>query len=425
MKKAAIPESIVITNTSPTKYTRKFWFDDACIVDMDHFIKNLYTVKEKGVRPDFISSLIANDASKWFPDLSTEEPIRSPPTLTGSPESVTSLWMKKKIFVETLVGILPPEKNSVPCDFLLRLLRTANMVGVEMNYRYELEKRISLQLDQATLKELMIPAFDHTCATLLDVELVRRLVHRFLNLDSASKSRTSLVKVARLIDAYLAETALESNLTVSEFISLAGALPNHARIADDRLYQAIDTYLKVHPSVSKQERKILYRVINNQKLSPEASCHAAQNERLPVRAITQLLYSEQRKLNRQFDLSGSCKGLRSPNPPPPKPLVHCHSKRNMENQYMEIRRLREDVRMLQNRCNSMQGEIERLSQKKKMIFKWKKLGVPLFQSVSAVGRIEDGETEDKFEVDQQQTPVSMKTKLVNFFVKSPGSPFMA
>ncbi|KAI3861898.1 hypothetical protein MKW92_016361 [Papaver armeniacum] len=409
MKKVSPPtESTVISTTSPTKYTSKFWFDDACILDMDHFIKNLYVIKEKGVRPDLISSIIANYASKWLPDLSTEEPMKSPATLTGSPESVTALWMKKRFFVETLVGILPSEKNSVPCDFLLRLLRTANMVGVEMNYRAELEKRISLQLDQASLKELMIPAFDHTCGTLLDFELVLRLVHRFLNLDEVSKSGTSLVKVARLVDAYLAESALDTNLSLLEFISLAGALPKHARIADDGLYRAIDTYLKVHPNVSKQERKILCRVIDSQKLSPEASYHAAQNERLPVRAVIQVLYSEQTKLNRQLDWSGSFSGLRSPNPPPEAPPVRCHSKRDMANQHIEIKRLREDVHRLQNQCNTMQGQIERLMEKKKGIFRWKKLAVPMFQSVNAVGMIEDGEAADKV----GQTPVNMKTKLV-------------
>lgn len=68
------------------------------------------------------------------------------------------------------MSVLPPEKESVPCNFLLRLLRTAIMVRVDATYRVELENRISWQLDQASLKELMIPSFSHTCGTLLDVE---------------------------------------------------------------------------------------------------------------------------------------------------------------------------------------------------------------------------------------------------------------
>lgn len=120
------------------------------------------------------------------------------------------------------------------------------MVGIEPAFRSELEKRISWQLDEASLKELMIPSFSHTCGTLLDVELVIRLVKRFVSLDSeGAKSGAALVKVAKLVDCYIAEAAMDANLSLSEFVALAGALPAHARATDDGLYRAIDTYLKV------------------------------------------------------------------------------------------------------------------------------------------------------------------------------------
>lgn len=243
MKKlAAVPESV----TLPTQFMGEFWFDDACILDMDYFVRTLAGIKAKGVRPDLIGSIIAHYASKWLPDLAGEDSENGLKVFKHSPESVTSSWMKKRFFVETLVGILPPEIGSIPCNFLLRLLRTANMVGVEPSYRGELESRISWQLDQASLTELMIPSFSHTCATLLDVELVLRLVNKFVNLDdAANKSGVALVKVAKLVDCYLAEAALDSNLALQEFVALAAALPSHARATDDGLYRAIDTYLKV------------------------------------------------------------------------------------------------------------------------------------------------------------------------------------
>lgn len=221
------------------------WFDDACILDMDYFVKTLAGIKAKGVRPDLIGSIIAHYASKWLPDLTGDITEKGFSELENSPDNITASWMKKRFFVETLVGILPPERDSVPCNFLLRLLRIANMVGVEPTYRAELEKRVSWRLDQASLNELMIPSFSHTCSTLLDVELVMRLVKRFLNLDEASKSGAALVKVAKLVDCYLSEAAVDSSLSLSEFIDLAGALPSHARSTDDGLYRAIDTYLKV------------------------------------------------------------------------------------------------------------------------------------------------------------------------------------
>ncbi|CAJ1955144.1 unnamed protein product [Sphenostylis stenocarpa] len=385
------------------------WFDDECIVDIDYFVKTLSSIKQKGIRADLIGSIITHYASIWLPDLSASAE-NGVTTQFQSPESVTNSWMKKRFFVETLVNVLPPEKDSVPCNFLLRLLRTANMVQVDATYRAELENRISSQLDQASLKELLIPSFSHTCGTLLDVELVLRLVKRFMSMD---RDGAALVKVAKLVDCFLAEAAVDANLTLSEFRALAGVLPSHARAIDDGLYRAIDTYLKAHPSVTKQERKGLCRLLDSRKLTPEASLHAAQNERLPVRAVIQVLFSEQTILNRQVDWSGSF-SLRSPNGGGHDPLGRCLSKREMNAQQLEIRKLKEDVYRLQNQLNAMKLQMERLAVKKKGLFKWKRFGMPTFsRNVGEVEKIEEEEEEAEREVGcGRQTPKDTKTSLV-------------
>ncbi|XP_019155881.1 PREDICTED: coleoptile phototropism protein 1-like [Ipomoea nil] len=406
----ALPESGTLSSCKPMG---ECWFDDACILDMDYFVKTLSGIKAKGVRPELIGSIITHYASKWLPELTggggSEESIEKGGHLiikfeesssSSVAESVSASWMKKRFFVETLIGILPPEKDSIPCNFLLRLLRIGNMVGVEAAYRAELEKRISWQLEQATLRELMIPSFSHTCGTVLDVELVLRLVKRFIVSleDQAAVMRCSgssssgapplnlnlnLIKVAKLVDDYLAEAAVDSNLTMSQFIALAAPIPTHARPTDDALYRSIDTYLKAHPGVSKEERKRVCKLIDSRKLSAEASIHAAQNERLPVRTVIQVLLSEQTKLSkqlmRQLEWSGgsfisasagasggTCP--RSPNPPAPgaqqqQQDPRCMSKRDMNTiniQHLEIKKLKEEVLRLQTQCINMQAQIEKL-----------------------------------------------------------------
>ncbi|KAJ1376820.1 NPH3 domain [Sesbania bispinosa] len=397
MKNQSSPESVTFPAKSPSP---ECWFDD----DMDYFVKTISGIKAKGVHADLIGSIITHYASKWLPDLSAGDMAEEGLTLTltqfeeYSPESVTASWMKKRFFVETLVGVLPPEKDSIPCNFLLRLLKIANMVGVEATYRQELEKRISWQLDQASLKELVIPSFSHTCETLLDVELVTRLVKRFVSLDSSegARSAAALVKVAKLVDSYLAEAAVDANFSLSEFVTLVGALPSHARATDDGLYRAIDTYLKAHPSVSKQERKGLCRLIDSRKLTPEASLHAAQNERFPVRGVIQVLLSEQSKLNRQ--------------------------KREINAQHMEIRKLKEDLYRLQSQCNAIQVQVEGMVEKKKGLFKWKKFGIHGFSKgeVDVVDKTEQELLEGEAEFGRHTPAASeMKTRLVSVKGKSP------
>lgn len=160
--------------------------------------------------------------------------------------------------------------------------------------------------------------------------------------------------------------------------------------------------------MSKQERKGLCRLLDSRKLTPEASLHAAQNERLPVRAVIQVIFSEQAKLNRQVDWSGSF-SLRSPNGGlDPR----CLSKREMNAQQLEIRKLKEEVNKLQNQLNGMKVQVERLAAKKKGLFKWKRLGMPTFgRNVGGVERMEEEEEEAEREVGfGRETP--MKTSVV-------------
>lgn len=54
--------------------------------------------------------------------------------------------------------------------------------------------------------------------------------------------------------------------------------------------------LQAHPWLMDSEREQFCRLMNCQKLSLEASTHAAQNERLPLRVIVQVLFFEQLRL---------------------------------------------------------------------------------------------------------------------------------
>jgi hypothetical protein len=54
---------------------------------------------------------------------------------------------------------------------------------------------------------------------------------------------------------------------------------------------------QAHPTLTEHERKRLCRVMDCQKLSLDACMHAAQNERLPLRVVVQVLFSEQVKIS--------------------------------------------------------------------------------------------------------------------------------
>jgi len=103
---------------------------------------------------------------------------------------------------------------------------------------------------------------------------------------------------------------------------------------------------QAHPNTAKEERKSLCQLIDARKLTAEAAAHAVQNERMPVRSVMQVLFSEHGKLNRLAELSNSFSSQRSPNPALELP-GRCPSKREVLAQHQEVRRLREDVARLQ------------------------------------------------------------------------------
>lgn len=335
-----------------------WWVADVSSLSVQYFVKVISAIKSKGMRSDLVGAAVVQYALKWIPGLdedieSSVAPAPPDPNLPVGAANLTNaaendiafvdLQSKNRVMLESIVTILPSQKDSLACSFLLRMLRIANMLNVSVMCRKELERRVGMQLDQAILTDLLIPSFNHTNETLFDVDLVQRVVENFLMLEQTSpmmnnssmigsyngimsdhergggangmSSQNAKIKVAKLIDSYLAEVARDANLLVPKFQALAEELPEYARACDDGLYRAIDTYLKAHPATSEMDRKKLCRLMDCQKLSLDACMHAAQNERLPLRVVVQVLFCEQVKLRNA--ITGSALSHRPPLPHPP------------------------------------------------------------------------------------------------------------
>ncbi|XP_041992696.1 BTB/POZ domain-containing protein At1g03010-like isoform X1 [Salvia splendens] len=287
-----------------------WWGKSLSQLSLDLFQRVLSSVKTKGLKQDWISRILINYAQNSIQGL-----------VKGNISDV-DLQKKQRITVETITGLLPTQsrKSSVPMAFLSSLLKSSISASASTSCRSDLERRIGLQLDQAILEDILIPANPHgnSHAPMYDTDSVLRIFSIFLNLDEddddddaqlrdesemmydfdspGSPKQSSIIKVSKLLDNYLAEVALDSNLAASKLISLAELLPDHARMVYDGLYRAVDIFLKVHPNMKESERYRLSKTIDCQKLSQEACSHAAQNERLPVQMAVQVLYFEQIRL---------------------------------------------------------------------------------------------------------------------------------
>ncbi|XP_066323712.1 BTB/POZ domain-containing protein At1g03010-like [Miscanthus floridulus] len=242
-----------------------WWGKSVAALSLDFFQRLLSAVKAKGLKQETVTRILINYAQNSLHGLMARDVHRC-----GGSAANTDAVKKQCAVVEAIVGLLPAQskKSPMPMAFLSGLLKTAMSVSMSSICRADLEKRIGMQLDQAILEDILIAA--GACAgaatpgghgqqhALYDTDVVARIFSVFLNLDDdhneedagfdydspRSPKQSLLVKAAKLLDSYLAEVALDSNILPSKFISLVELLPDHARVVTDGLYRAVDIFLK-------------------------------------------------------------------------------------------------------------------------------------------------------------------------------------
>lgn len=301
-RKLAVPDKIIEDGMKLQEriesVPKDWWVEDICELEIDLYKRVMIAVKSKGrMDANVIGEALKTYAVRWLPD--------SLDALVSDDHT-----RRNKSLVETIICLLPSDKGvGCSCSFLLKLLKVAILVGADDSQREELVKRISLKLDEASVNDLLIRARSPQ-TTVYDVELVQSIVNRFVlhekrcqDLDISEKNEKGtsdfilghgpLLKVGKLMDGYLAEIAHDPNLTLSSFNDIVRSTPESARPIHDGLYKAIDIYLKAHQNLTKAERKKLCGLMDVKKLTMDASMHAAQNDRLPLRVVVQVLFFEQ------------------------------------------------------------------------------------------------------------------------------------
>ncbi|KAL2254550.1 BTB/POZ domain-containing protein NPY2 [Sesamum indicum] len=275
-----------------------WWVEDLSDLEIDLYKRVIVTIKNRGI----ISNEVIGEALKAY----------AYRRLPGSGKNVIQHndMSKFRSILDTIVWLLPAEKGSVSCSFLLKLLKAAVSADSAETIKMELVKRIGQQLEEASVSDLLIRAQEGE-ETMYDVHVVQKILEEFMTQDQNAEtemengseiqeirrpgilSEASKLMVAKLVDGYLAEIAKDPNLPLSSFIGISEMVSSFSRPAHDGLYRAIDTYLKEHPGISKSERKRICRLMDCKKLSADACMHAVQNERLPLRVVVQVLFFEQ------------------------------------------------------------------------------------------------------------------------------------
>lgn len=224
---------------------KDWWVEDLTDLDIDAYKQVITAIKAKGMVPkDAIGEAIKAYTYKKLPSLSKVSMIHGD--------------AKVRAMLVTITCLLPSEKGSVSCSFLLKLLKATNLLKCGEMCRKELMKRIARQLEEASVSDLLIPTVDGD-TTVYDIDLILSIVEEFVRQDCKNAQKhnggevndhvsapsASMITVAKIVDGYLAEVAKDPNIPVYKFFSLAETVSGNSRPVHDGLYRAIDMYLKV------------------------------------------------------------------------------------------------------------------------------------------------------------------------------------
>ncbi|CAH8307499.1 unnamed protein product [Eruca vesicaria subsp. sativa] len=291
-----------------------WWYEDVSYLSVDLFRRLIKTMETKGIRVESLVGAMMYYARKYLPGLgrwhSSRTSVVSFSLATAPSSSSSSMSHVDQIsLLETIVSLLPEKRGRSFCKFLLCLLRLAFILGVDGSSVKKLERKIGMQLELATLENLLILNYSDS-ETLYNVDCVERMIHHFVSssslekltdfsppsLDQEMSPSSSLKKVGKLVDSYMAEVASDVNLKPDKMKSLAAALPECSRPLYDGLYRAFDIYFKEHPWLSDKDKEQLCNTMDYQRLSIDACAHASHNDRLPLRVVLQVLFFEQMHL---------------------------------------------------------------------------------------------------------------------------------
>ncbi|KAL9257368.1 BTB/POZ domain-containing protein [Drosera capensis] len=379
---AQSPKDAVLWNdisaaTKSQPVTDDWWFEDVSFLSWPLFKKLIKEVENRGMKPERVAGCLVFYARRYLPSMHRQSSFKE--TNAAATISIPS-ETDQRTLLEEIVGMLPLQKGVTQTKFLLRLLRSAMVLHASSSCRENLEKRIGVQLEQASLIDLLIPSIGYSTETLYDIDCVQRIVDHFMMIRQVGASGAStpsiveeekvidgsqslavMTMVADLVDSYLAEVAPDVNLKLPKFQALAAAIPDYARTRYDGIYHAIDIYLKAHHWLTETEREQICRLMNCQKLSLEASTHAAQNERLPLRVVVQVLFFEQLRLRTQisgwFFVSDNLEGSQN--------RMQDVSQEDHQQTLVIVDNVRERVSGLEKECCTMRQELQRLAKTKR------------------------------------------------------------
>ncbi|KAL4298497.1 hypothetical protein AHAS_Ahas17G0006800 [Arachis hypogaea] len=276
------------------------WMKDLIALPFDFFKRVIGSLRRQGMKEKYVSPILVFYANKWL--LSN----KSLP-FSGEKSSDDNDINRTSMILQGIIDLLPMgDKASkvIPVGFYFALLSRSLEYGLRNGSKAKLQSQITALLHFAQVEDFLVPESGTTAmSSSIELATMENMVSAYVAASNSHMNRPPDARnfaVAELWDAYLSNVAPDPEMDPKRFMELIERVPPSYRQNHYQLYRAINTFLKTHPDTSQDDKGLVCKYLDCQRLSQEACIEAVQNELMPLRLIVQALFVQQLNTHRAF-----------------------------------------------------------------------------------------------------------------------------
>ncbi|CAK9133377.1 unnamed protein product [Ilex paraguariensis] len=278
------------------------WIKDLIALPFGFFKRIIGSLRRQGMKEKYVSPIVVFYANKWVLSKKTY--------LFREKSGEQSANVDEENKVSTLLqGILDllsmGEKASkvIPVGFYFSLLSRSLELGLQSDSKAKLQGQIASLLHLSQVEDFLLPkSGTENISSSIELATMESIVSTYVsyNIEANHIPSSSNSIVAELWDIYLTQMASDPKMDSKRFMDLIETVPISSRQCHDHLYIALNTFLQAHPDLSQEDKGLVCRHLNCQKLSQEVCIEAVQNELMPLRLIVQALFVQQLNTHQAF-----------------------------------------------------------------------------------------------------------------------------
>ncbi|MCD7459599.1 hypothetical protein HAX54_041427 [Datura stramonium] len=288
--------------------SQDLWIKDLIALPFPFFKRIISSLRRQGMKEKYVSPIVLFYANKWVLSRKTHQYWQNAKKESDDDNDDDNDDTNEKVtkILQGILDLLPMgEKASkvIPVGFYFSLLSRSLQLGLRSESREKLQDQIASLLYLARVEDFLLPdSSNDSISSCIELSIMKSIFAKYVSfsmeLTHTPEPRNYIV--AELWDVYLTKIATDPQWSSKRFLELIETVPLSSRQTHDHLYRALSTFLMAHPDMSQEEKGLVCKYLNCQKLSQEVCIEAVQNELMPLRLIVQALFVQQLNTQQAF-----------------------------------------------------------------------------------------------------------------------------